>query len=65
MQGVYKLFILLFENNSRRTACTGYFLSKVEIKDFNMIDGEHIFHQPIKNILNTYDITQKITIHSI
>ena len=34
-QGAIKAFVLLFENNDDRTAYTGYFLVKVEIKDYN------------------------------
>ena len=32
-QGVYRLFILSFEDNGDRTGHAGYFLLKVEIKD--------------------------------
>ena len=33
-QGVYRLFVLLFKNDADRTAYTGYYLPKAEIKDF-------------------------------
>ena len=33
-QGVNRLFVLLFENEDDRKAHTGYYLSKVEIKDW-------------------------------
>ena len=39
-QGVNRFFVLSFENNAHRTRHTGYFLAKVEIKDYKgMIDG--------------------------
>ena len=62
-QGVNRLFVLSFENNTHRTKHTGYFLPKVEIKDYNvMIDGQNFFDQPVKNNLRTYDNVQKIMI---
>ena len=55
-QGVYRLFVLSFENSTDRTVQTGYYLSKVEIKGCNgMIDGQNFFNQPVKNNLRTYD----------
>ena len=39
----------------------GYFLPKVEIKDFNVIiDGENFFDQSIRNDRLTYDNIQNI-----
>ena len=39
-QGVNRFFVLSFENNAHRTRNTGYFLAKVEIKDYKgMING--------------------------
>ena len=62
-QGVNRLFISLLENMDDRTAHTGYFLPRVEIKDHNvMIEGQKFFNQPVKNYLSTYDITRKIGI---
>ena len=59
----YRLFVLSFENNAHRTRYTGYFLPKVEIKDYNvMINGQSFFDQPVKNDLRIYDNVQKITI---
>ena len=44
-------------------AHTGYFVPKVEIKDYNvMADGQNFFDQPVKNDLRTYDNVRKITI---
>ena len=47
-QGVYRLFVLSFENEDGRTSHSTYYLPKVEIKDYNvMIDGKNFFDQPI------------------
>ena len=32
-QGVNRLFVLAFENDTQRTSATGYYLPNVEIKD--------------------------------
>ena len=46
-QGVTEVFVLSFENPTNRIPHTGYSLSKVEIKDFNvMIDAKNYFEQP-------------------
>ena len=43
-QGVNRLFILAFENNTQRISAKGYYLPDVEIKDYNvMINGENFF----------------------
>ena len=43
-QGVYRLFVLAFENDDQRTSSKGYYLPNVEIKDYNiMINGENVF----------------------
>ena len=55
-QGVNRLFVLSFEDNAERTRYTGYFLPKVEIKDYNvMTNGQTIFDQSIKDDQITYD----------
>ena len=52
LQGINRLFVLLFENNDDRKGHTGYFFRKVEIKDCNvMIDRKNVFDQPLKIIL--------------
>ena len=62
-QRVNKGFVLSFKDNAQRTRHTVYFLPKVEIKDNNvMIDGQNVFHQPVKNDMSTYDNVQKNTI---
>ena len=60
-QGVNRLFILAFENDTQRTSHSGYYLSSVEIKNYNtVINGENFFDQPIKNKKITYDNVRKI-----
>ena len=60
-QGVNRLFILAFENDTQRTSHSGYYLPNVEIKNYNIVNnGENFFDQPIKNKKITYDNTRKI-----
>ena len=55
-QGVNRLFVLAFENDTQRTNTKGYYLPNVEIKDYTtMINGENFFVQPIKNNKVTYE----------
>ena len=62
-QGVNRLFGLSFENEEDRKAQTGYYLPKVDIKDYNvMIDEKSFFDQPVKSDMRTYDNIQKIVI---
>ena len=64
-QGVNILFVLLFENEVDRKVHTGYYLPKVEIKDYIvMIDAKNFFEQPVKSDLRTYDNIQKISTRS-
>ena len=50
-QGVNRLFILAFENDTQRTSAKGYYLPNVELKDYKiMINGEDFFDQSVKNI---------------
>ena len=50
-QGVNKLFILFLENEEDRKVHTGFYLRKVEIKEYNVInDGPNFFDQPVKSI---------------
>ena len=59
-QGVYRGFVLSYENIRQETGCKWYFLSTVETKDCNvMIDGRNFFDQPMKND-GTHDNIQKI-----
>ena len=49
-QGVNELFVLSFVNKNFRKVQRGYFLPKVEIKNYNvLIDGKNFFDQPIKH----------------
>ena len=60
-QGVNRLFVLPFENDTPRTSVKGYYLPNVEVKDYNvMINGENFFDQPIKNDKVTYENITKI-----
>ena len=62
-RGVNRLFVLAFPNDTQRTIAKGYYLSNVEIKDYNvMINGENVFDQPIKNDRVTYENIRKICI---
>ena len=55
-QGVNRLFVLSFENNTDQASYKRHYLPSVEIKDFNvMIDGPKFLDQPVKNNLRTYD----------
>ena len=60
-QIVGKIFVLLFENNDDRKKQTGYFLPKVDIRDYNvMADGQNVFDHPVKSDIRTYDNIRKI-----
>ena len=49
-QGVNRLFVLAFENDTQKTSHTGSYFPNVEIKNYNVvINGEDFFDQPIKN----------------
>ena len=52
-----------FKDEDGRENHRKYYLSTVEIKDYNvMIDGRNIFDQPIKNDLKKYDNIREIVI---
>ena len=54
-QGV-NTFCFSIENNAVRTGYIKYFLPTIEIKDYNnIINGQNLFDQPVKNYLRTYD----------
>ena len=60
-QGVNRLFVLSFENITDRTAHTGYYFPKVEIKEYNaMIDGRSFFYHSVKNDIRTFESIRKI-----
>ena len=50
-QGINRLFVLSFENGDDRKLHTGYYLPKVEIKDYNvMTDGKTLLISQLKVI---------------
>ena len=50
-----------FKNDNGQESYTQYYLSTVQIKDYNvLIDGRNFFDQPIKSDLRTYDNIRKI-----
>ena len=54
-QRVNRLLVLSFENEKDRKVHTGYYLPKVEIKDYNVkIDGKSFFDQQVKSDLNIW-----------
>ena len=60
-QGVNRLFVLSFENNTGRPSYKRYYLPQVEIKDYNVMLGRrNFFDQLVKTILRTYDKIWKI-----
>ena len=60
-QGVNRLFVLAFQNDTQRASSEGYYLPNVEIKDYNvMINGEKFFDQPIEDNKVTYENIRKI-----
>ena len=60
-QGINRLFVLEFENDTQRTSHSGYYLPNVEIKNDNvMANGENFFDQPIKNKKVAYKNIRKI-----
>ena len=60
-QGVNRLFILTFENDTQKTSHSGYHLPNVDIKNYNLvINGGNLFDQRIKNNKVTYENIRKI-----
>ena len=61
LQGVNRLFVLAFEKGTQRTSNKRYYISNIEIRDYNvMIDGENFFNQTVKNDKVTYGNIRKI-----
>ena len=58
--GVNRLFVLAFENDTQITSAKDYYLPNVEIKDYNMINGENFIDQPVKDNKVTYKNIRKI-----
>ena len=59
-QGVNRLFVLAFENDTQRTSAKDYFFPNVEIKNYNMINGENFIDQPVKDNKVTYENIRKL-----
>ena len=56
-------FILAFENDTQRTSPKGYYLSNVQIKNYNVMNnGENVFDQPIKDNKVTYENIRKVAV---
>ena len=61
LQGVNRLFVFSFDSENDRTSHSTYYLSKVEIKDCNvMIDGKNVFDQSINSITKIYENIRKM-----
>ena len=57
---VIRLFALSFENENGRISHSNYYLSQVEIKDYNVkIDAKNFFDESINNDTKTYEKTRK------
>ena len=52
---VNRLFVLSFENEEDRTSFLKYYVPKVEIKDFVLIDGKRFFDVLVKNKGEAYE----------
>ena len=53
---VNRLFVLSFRNEDDRTSFSKYYISEVEIKDFNvLIDGKPFFEIPVKHKEEVYE----------
>ena len=62
-QGVNRLSVLAFENDEQRTSNKRYYITNVEIKDYNvMIDRKNFFDQPVINDKVTYENIRKIAL---
>ena len=52
-----------YNNNDWRRSNKRYYISNVEIKDYNvMIDGKNVFDQPVKNDKVTYENIRRIAL---
>ena len=61
-EGVNRLFVLSFENENDKTLHSTYYLSKVEIKDYNvLIDSRTFVDQTINSMTKAYENIKKIS----
>ena len=59
---VNRIFVLSFENENDRVSFSKYYVSKIEIKDFNvLIDGKPFFEIPVKNKQEAYEAITEIS----
>ena len=59
-QVVNRLFVLSFEHEDDKTLHSAYYLPKVEIKDYNVMNfGKNFFDQPINSDFKTYENIRK------
>ena len=59
-QVVNRLFVLSFEHEDDKTLHSAYYLPKVEIKDYNVMNfGKKFFDQPINSDFKTYENIRK------
>ena len=64
-QGITRLFVLSFKNNTNRNSHRRSFLPSVEIKNYYVtIDGSNFFDQIVKNGTRTYENIRKTIIGS-
>lgn len=70
-----RLFLLSFENEDRK-GHTGYYIWRVEIKDYNMIDGRKFFDPPnitdiwkhmktLQKLLQATEIVTQLVVYKI
>ena len=59
---VNRLFVLSFENENDRTSFSNYYVSKIEVKDFNLlVNGKPFFDIPVKNKEEAYKVIIEMT----
>ena len=60
-QGVNRLFVLPFNALDDTTGHSRYYLPNAKVKNYNvMIDGKHVFGQPIKSHIKTFEKLQLV-----
>ena len=60
-QGVNRLFVLAFKNDTQRTSHTGPYIPNIQLTGYNiMINGENFFDQPVKDNKVKYETIRKI-----
>ena len=60
-QGVNRLFVLAFENDTQRISHTGPYLRNIQLKKYNiMTNGENFFDKSVQNDKVTYENIRRI-----